>query len=79
MRKLSITKKTKIREVLSREEIINTILENDPDTSYGGISFKGETLAHFMNDVHINSDDSFVLLQMSLKRNGIMPLNIFRS
>ena len=64
-------------EVIERmlsEEMLGIVLKDD-DNSYGGVSFPGETLKDFLNDVDINPDSiSLKEVDQILKECGIKPV-----
>jgi len=72
---VSISKNSTIREVFRNIDFLNIPLEDD-ETSNGGLAHEGETLGEFMQACNININDNFIMLQQTLKLNGIMPLNI---
>lgn len=72
---VSISKDSTIREVFKNIDFSNIPLQDD-ETPNGGLAHEGETLGEFMQTCNIDIDDNFIILQQTLKLNGIMPLNI---
>lgn len=72
---VSISKDSTIREVFKNIDFSNIPLQDD-ETPNGGLAHEGETLGEFMQACNIDIDDNFIILQQTLKLNGIMPLNI---
>ena len=72
---ISISSDSTIREVFKNIDFSNILLQDD-ETPNGGLAHEGETLGEFMQVCNININDNFIMLQQTLKLNGIMQLNI---
>ena len=72
---VSISRDNTIREVFKNIDFSNILLQDD-ETPNGGLAHEGETLEEFMQVCNIDINDNFIMLQQTLKLNGIMPLNI---
>ena len=72
---VSISSDSTIREVFKNIDFSNILLQDD-ETPNGGLAHEGETLEEFMQACNIDINDNFIMLQQTLKLNGIMPLNI---
>ena len=72
---VSISRDNTIREVFKNTDFSNILLQDD-ETPNGGLAHEGETLEEFMQTCNIDINDNFIMLQQTLKLNGIMPLNI---
>lgn len=57
------------------KEVLNVILEDD-DSLEGGISFVGETVKDFINEVEIDENDDISVLNEHLKECGIKPIRL---
>lgn len=72
---VSISRDRTIREVFKNIDFSNILLQDD-GTPNGGLAHEGETLGEFMQVCNIDINDNFIMLQQTLKLNGIMQLNI---
>ena len=72
---VSISRDSTIREVFKNIDFSNIALQ-DNETPNAGLAHEGETLGEFMQACNIDINDNFIMLQQTLKLNGIMPLNI---
>ena len=72
---VSISKNNTIKEVFRNIDLSNISLQDDK-TPNGGLAHEGETLEEFMQACNIDINDNFIMLQQTLKLNGIMTLNI---
>ena len=72
---VSISSDSTIREVFKNIDFSNILLQDD-ETPNGGLTHEGETLEEFIQACNTDINDNFIMLQQTLKLNGIMPLNI---
>lgn len=64
------------KEVKRAKDFLNYELKDD-DTEYGGISFEGETLQDFLDEVDIdrlNENTAMRYINAALKECGIEPI-----
>lgn len=56
------------------QNLLNTKLEDDNTTPYGGISFAGETLRDFMDEAELDYNTSLEEINEALKDCGIKQI-----
>lgn len=69
---MRVTRKTKLKEL--KRKFSNIYLEDDA-TETGGISFIGETLDNFLDEVEIPYDAPLEEINKALSECGIMPVH----